>query len=324
MCVAIGLKIKNKKNKEQWFLYKIRDRAYKPKYSIKYYSHDKTSSAFLIDEYNDWTEGINSKGIMLVSVALQNHEDKKDGQKRLSIKNRKTNRNGVILRQVLKMDKLQDVVDTLVEERFEGNTLVSDGEKLFCLEIFLHNKTKEAILKNLEIDPIEDEDDVKAILLKHITPEDYDVKVKEIKDDILVVRTNHGILLKDAGYTKEDGEGYKSSLMRRETVVKAIEDEEPNHPLEVLTLLKNLTSKNLDRDTKFCPIREDPSPYISTSIVLLTPTSSMYVVPLECSFSDSSLERVTKERDVSITILPRKLKLFEGSIEGKIEHYLLS
>ena len=324
MCVAIGMKLKNKNNKEQWFLYKIRDRAYKPKYSLKYFSHDGVSSAFLIDEYNDWTEGINSKGIMLVSVALQNHEDKKDGKKKLSIKNRKTNRNGVILRQVLKMDNIKDVVDTLVEERFEGNTLVSDGQKLFCLEIFLHNKTKEAILRNLEIDPIEDDEDVKSILLKHITPEDYDVKVKEIKDENLVVRTNHGIFLKDAGYTKEDGDGYKSSVMRRETVISAIHEENPNHPLEVLTTIKNLTSENLDRDTKFCPIREEPSEYISTSIVLLTPTSTMYVVPLECSFSESSFERVVKDRDVSIVILPKKLKLFENSIEGKIDHYLLS
>jgi hypothetical protein len=291
---------------------------------LKYYSHDGISSAFLIDEYNDWTEGINSKGIMLVSVALQNHEDKKDGKVRLSIKNRKTNRNGIILRQVLKMDNIKDVVDTLVEERFEGNTIVSDGEKLFYLEIFLHNKTKEAILRNLEIDPIEDDEDVKKILLKHIVPEDYNVKVKEIKDYNLVVRTNHGIFLKDAGYTKEDGEGYKSSIMRRDTVIDAIEKEEPNHPLEVLTTLKNLTSKNLDRNTKFCPIREEPSDYISTSIVLLTPTSSMYVVPLQCSFSDSSFERVVKDRDVSIVVLPKKLKLFENSIEGRIQHYLLS
>lgn len=324
MCVAIGMKLKNKNNKEQWFLYKIRDRAYKPKYSIKYYSHDDISSCFLIDEYNDWTEGINSKGIMLVSVALQNHEDKKDGKKRLSIKNRKTNRNGVILRQVLKMDNIDEVVETLVEERFEGNTLVSDGKKLFCLEIFLHNKTKEAILRNLEIDPVENEDEVKSILLKHIKPEDYDVKVKEIKDDVLVVRTNHGIFLKDAGYTKEDGDGYKSSIMRRDTVIDAIEKEGPNHPLEVLTTIKNLNAKNLKRDTKFCPIREEPSDYISTSIVLLTPTSTMYIVPIECSFTDSSFNRIVKERDVSVVILPKKLKLFENSLEGKIEKYLLS
>ena len=112
--------------------------------------------------------------------------------------------------------------------------------------------------------------------------------------------------------------------MRRDTVIDVIEKENPNHPLEVLTLLKNLTSKNLDRETIFCPIREEPSDYISTSIVLLTPTSSMFVVPLECTFSESSLERVTKEREVAITILPRKLKLFENSIEGRIQHYLLS
>lgn len=324
MCVALGLKMKNKVGKEQWFLYKIRDRAYKPKYSIKYYSHDDNSSVFLIDEYNDWTEGVNSKGIMLVSVALQNHEDKEDGRKRLSIKNRKTNRNGVILRQVLKMDNLKEVVDTLVEERFEGNTLVSDGEKLFVLEIFLHNKTKEAILKDLEIDPIEDEDDVKSILLKHITPEDYDVKVKEVKDDTIVVRTNHGIFLKDAGYTPEDGEGFKSSTMRREAVIDAIKEQKPNHPLEVLTLLKNLNSKALDCDTKFCPIREDPSPYLSTSIVLLTPTSTMFVVPIVCSFSESSLNRILKDRDVSVVIMPKNMKLFENSVEGKIEKYMLS
>jgi len=325
MCVVVASKIKLKNSeKENWFLYKIRDRAYTPEYRIKYNTGKDTGvqAGYIVDNDSDWSEGVNEKGIMIVNAALQNHEDKKDGtSKGKKVSKGKVSRNGVIIREALKQKKIEDAVEILVDARFDGNTLVSDGKRLFVLEIFLHQNTKDKILADLEIDPIADEDDVKAILKKHITPEDYDVKVKEItdKDEKLVVRTNHGILLPKAGYQPKDGVGYDSSTNRRNVVIDTLEKLEPEHPFEILTALKNLGSDDIHKEDIMRPIRTMPaSPYLSTTVLMLTGTGSMYILPLDCTFEDTSLNRIQKDRNVHVVILPKKLPLFEDFKEEEI------
>jgi hypothetical protein len=261
---------------------------------------------------------------MLISVALQNHDDKKDGiGKNKSTEEKKVSRNGIILRQVLKMSDLDEIVKTLVDERFEGNTMVSDGKRLFIIEIFLHQQTKDKIIKDYEIDPIQNKSDIKKEILKHINPEDYMVSVKEIKNDSLVVRTNHGIFLSNAGYTKKDGDGYKSSISRRNITIDYLKNINIDNPFDVLVCLNKLNSKNLKLNTELCPIREFPSKYITTSILMLSPSGVIYVIPKNCKFSNTSLLRVTKDRDTQIVILPKNLPLYENNLINKINTLLI-
>lgn len=315
MCVIMASKIKLKNSsKESWFLYKIRDRAYTPEYKIKYSSSGSIESGFIVDSSSDWTEGVSNKGIMIVNSALQNHEDKKDGTtKGRSISNGKVSRNGVIIRKALKLPNIKDVVDFLVDVRFDGCTFVSDGKKLFIIEIFLSQQTKDAIIDDLEMDPVDNEEEVKTALLKHIKPEDYEVQIKEIKEDKLIVRTNSGVLIPKAGYQPKDGDGYKSAIFRRDTVMRTLENLKPTHPFEILTALKNLNSADIHKDNFMRPIRSMPdSPYQSTTIICLTSTGTMFVVPIACKFQDTNFGRVNKERTVHIIILPRDLPLFES------------
>lgn len=332
MCVIMASKIKLKNSeKEKWFLYKIRDRAYVPEYKIKYSSKDKIQSGFIVDNSSDWSEGINNKGIMIVNSALQNHEDKKDGKKKVS--KGKVSRNGVIIRKALKMPNITEVVDFLIEVRFDGCTLVSDGDKLFVIEIFLQQATKDKIIADLELDPIEDEDKVKDALLKAIEPEDYEVSFKEIKDENLVVRTNHGVLLPKAGYQPKDVEGYESSVFRKDIVQKAIEELNPSHPFEILTMLKNMGNERIHSKDIMRPIRTMPaSAYQTTTILCLASTGIMFVLPIECTFEETKFTRIQKDRDVHIVILPKKLPLFEGEgfselgiiklLQGKQEEFI--
>jgi hypothetical protein len=210
------------------------------------------------------------------------------------------------------MSNLDEIVKFLTDTRFEGSTFVTDGDRLFVLEIFLFQQTKDKILKSLDIDSIEDSEKVKEMVMKEVKLEDYKVVVKEIKDENLVVRTNHGIFLKDAGYTEKDGEGYISSVIRRNTVIDNINKLNPNHPFEILTCLKNLTTNKLNRRTEMCPIREEPSKYLTTAILMLTPTGTIYVIPVFCKFEETSLNRILKDRDSSVVILPKRLPLFES------------
>ena len=321
MCVIVAKKSKLKSsNKDNWFLYKVRDRAYDPKYTVKYNSKGDVQAVFLVDQDSDWTEGVNSAGIMLVSAALQNHDDKKDGTKDDKSLPKQVTRNGVILRQVLRMDNIKDVVDTLVEERFTGNTFVSDGEKLFIIEIYIKkenvDKYTEQMMKGIDTSEL-DVGEIKRKVMAGLQPDDYGVSVKEIKKDRLVARTNHGIIDDNGGYQPNE-DGYESSKSRLEVALKALKVlDDDSHPFYALTILKNLTREEDKEENNPIRVKGNDSGYFSGTVVMLTPTGSLFAVPLHASFENVNFERIFKERKVQFVLLPKNLPLFENSFASK-------
>ena len=136
MCVIVAKKIRlHDTGVTNWFLYKCRDRVYVPNYSFRFIKKKGVESINLIDQINDWTEGVNSAGIMIVNTALQNHADEIQGDSGDPTNPRHKNRDGIIVRQCLKMTDIKEVVDTIKNELLLGNTFVSDGKRLFVIEI---------------------------------------------------------------------------------------------------------------------------------------------------------------------------------------------
>ena len=320
MCVIVAKKTRLKStNKDSWFLYKIRDRAYSPNYRIKFTRENNIEAVYLIDEDSDWTEGLNSAGIMIVSAALQNHEDKKDGVNKTKKEGKRTvTRNGMILRQAMRQSKIEDVLKIFKEELFTGTTYISDGDRLFVLEIHIKNEAIEREQKNVTLNKKiknMDSSEIRSMAMKNIKPDDYGVEVKEIKRDKLIVRTNHGRLIPEAGYQPKDGEGYESSQKRYQYAYDAVEAIGDNpHPFEVITTLKNL--KEVDKIAMNNPIRPkdaEDCPYYSSTVIMLTPTGSMFCVPLYSEFEDVDFNDLYgKDREVHFTLLPKRLPLFEG------------
>jgi len=323
MCVAVAkrIKLKNSDN-ESWFLFKLRDRSYSPKYEVRFNSKDGVESVFLIDQSSDWTEGVNSSGIMIVSTALQNHEDKKDdGSKKDTKGKRKTTRNGIILRQVLSMSKIEDIIKILEDECFTGNTFVSDGKRLFVLEISVNNKKAANIQNNLLKDPkvssMTDEE-ISVLVKNNLTKDDFDIAIKELTNskESLHIRTNHGIFSKKAGYQPKDGEGYESSTKRYNHVMDklgALDDND--HPFEYLTALKNLSKNEVDKKEENRPVRikGNDTGYWTSTAVLLTPTGTLFTIPLDSNFESTDFNRIYKQgRKVHLIVLPRDLPLFEN------------
>lgn len=329
MCVAIGVRIKRENTDivPNWFLYKVRDRVYEPNYKIVYFKEGKFESVYISDDIDDWSEGVNSAGIMLVSATLQNHNDKKEGdekvKKKVDVVGHKKSDSGVLLRKIFKMDDLDKIVKLLEDERFEGNTLVSDGKRLFIVEIFLPVKIKdkyekEVLEKNPKLASDEKDDDysdkrkkVRDIIYTLVQKEDYQVFIKEVEDDNIVVRTNHGIELKNAGYTPKDGEGYESSMNRRKVVLDTLEDLEINNPFDVLTAIKNLGGEDVHKNVMMRPIRSEPCKYITTTILMLTPTGTMFAVPMEATFRDIELDKINEDKGVSFVLLPKNFNLWK-------------
>jgi len=319
MCVIVAKKIRlQNSDVRNWFLYKVRDRVYVPEYNIRFLRKRGVEAVYLVDNVNDWTEGVNSAGIMLVNTALQNHADEIQGDAGDPLNPKHKNRDGIIVRQCLKMTNIKEIVQTIKDELLLGNTFVSDGDRLFVIEIAIK---AEAIVRATEaikdIDSIKLAADVQHQIMKGIHPEDYLVKSTEIRDkDIdLVVRTNHGVLVPEAGYQKSDPDtvGYQSSLSRYNIAYKMMKGmDQDTHPFEILTVIKNLGHDDVHENPKNRPIRNKGfSKYFSGCVVMLTPTGTLYVVPIDCTFATTDFRHINQDHKVSVIILPKDLPLFE-------------
>lgn len=329
MCVIIAQKIKRENTDmiPNWFLYKVRDRTYEPEYKIVYDKDGKFESVTISDNHDGWMEGVNSKGIMIVSATLQNHQDKKEGdepkKRKLNYLNHKKNDQGKTLRKILDSETLEEAVKIIEKNLFEGNTFVSDGRRLFVVEIFLPIKQKERyekiVLKDHpELETSEDDNKysdkrrkLRDLVYELTKKEDYEIHIEEVIEDELVVRTNHGIFLKKAGYQPKDGEGYESSMNRRKVVIDTLEDLEINNPFDVLSAVKNLGLEEIHKDPMMRPIRVEPCKYITTTIIMLTPIGTMFAIPMEAKFENININKISEDRGVSFVLLPKNFNLWK-------------
>jgi len=106
-------------------------------------------------------------------------------------------------------------------------------------------------------------------------------------------------------------------MFRYKITKEAIEKLDNIHPIEILTILKNL--KGIEKESQNNPIRakvdldkDGKQPYYSTTIIMLTSTGSMFAVPLEDDIDEDSKLRLKKDRKVNFILLPKNLSLFES------------
>ena len=325
MCVIAAKKCKLKNSKkENWFLYKIRDRNYNPKYELEVKDKNGTETLFLTDHINKWSEGINSKGLMIVSAALDNHSDFEDnGQMSDTASVHKKNKDAMIaLRSAIEAKTIKEAKNILIKDRFVGTSFISDGDKLEILEIYVnddaYNRESEKYGR-VELEKLNKAEQIIEVM-KGIKDDDYDIASHEVKKDTVAVRTNHGRLLDKAGYQPEDEDpkGYTSSMFRWKFSKEALEKlGKDAHPFDVLTTLKNL--KDIEKEPQNNPIRiktpkdkEGKQPYYSTTVVMLTPTGTMFAVPLEDEVDNKSKLNLKEGRKVDFVLLPKNLPLFES------------
>ena len=168
-----------------WIGCKNRDRNYKPTIEIRESTYDDTKTLCIWDEKTHYTEGLNSHGIAIISAALQTKDDEKEGKDGKSVgtpKKSKYSHHGKAIRASLRGKTLEEVIHLAIEDHLDGNTLFFTKDDCYVMEA---------------------------------TQEDgeFVYKIKKIEKDQVVVRTNHGILLKNAGY-RWDINDKKQSLSR--------------------------------------------------------------------------------------------------------------
>jgi hypothetical protein len=246
---------------------------------------------------------------------LNNSSDKKDDGSSKSKKSGEgaTSVNGKAIRRALKQHNIEKAVDILREYKFDGNTFLTDGKRLFIMETYLPSDVKDKYRDKIEGTGKRFEDVVPA--------DEYVVTTKEIKKDYLVVRANSGVLDSDGGYVEVDGDSFESSQKRREYAIKFVE-EQVYEPLDLITTLSRLGRDTIDKNPFFRPVRlrgkakskDNPDVEIfSSSIVQLDPSGVMFLKPIECRVEDVSVNKLVSGKYLAnLVILPDRNKLFEG------------
>lgn len=302
----------------QWRLAKIRDRTYAPTYRLKRYTVSEVgaSQIFLVDLDTDWTEGLSihpdGSYLGMVNSALNNSSDKKDDGAKTDT-NGAASVNGKAIRRALKQHNIEKAVEILKEYKFDGNTFLTDGDRLFIMETYLPAEVKDKYRDKIEGTGKRFED---------VVPHDeYVVSTKEIKKDYLIVRANSGVLDSDGGYVEVDGDSYESSQKRREYAMKYIE-ETVYEPMDLITNLTRLGRDTVDKNPFFRPVRlkgkakskDNPDVEIfSTSIVQLDPAGTMILKPIECKVEDVSVNKLVSGKYLAnLIILPETSHMFEN------------
>ena len=221
-CVIAALKVGG-----DMILAKNRDRKYDPKVEIIHEIIDGVEVVYWHDTITDWSEGMNEKGIGIIDSSLLVKADEAEGTEKSGDKGKGKgpimSKDGYIIRAALKNKKLSDAVRDVISHPGEdpknkgvkGETIVASPKHAFVIE---HTS-------------------------KHLPV------IRKVKDDAVAVRTNHGIVYKDVGYT--EGEPRKSSVSRMKIAKAALQA--VTDPDQVLPAL----SKQYTEDPFLNPYRRE-------------------------------------------------------------------
>lgn len=181
-CIIVSKEVGDK-----FILAKNRDRAYKPKLEIVHTIIDGVEVAYIHDMITDWSEGMNEFGIGIVNSALMVGND--EAEKKIVKKAGKPSKDGKKIRTALSQKTLREAIKAAIKTDggINGHTFVSSPTHMVSIE-----KTSQ-----------------------------HKPNIKLHNTEHPIVRTNHGHMFTDAGYTH--GEKYLSSKMRKISAEKTID-----------------------------------------------------------------------------------------------------
>jgi hypothetical protein len=216
MCIIVSKEVNDK-----FILAKNRDRAYNPSLEIVHTIIDGIEVAYLHDLVTDWSEGLNENGIGVVNSALLVGHD--EAEHKIVKKGGKPGPDGDKMRNIIKQPTLKDALKATITYKgksgmsLKGHTFISSPKQMISVETTSKHKP--------------------------------DIKLQNIESPI--VRTNHGHMFTDAGYTH--GEKYLSSKMRKisaEKSVDKVEDWRELAPAMRKEYFPNRPALNMKRDTE--------------------------------------------------------------------------
>ena len=212
MCIIV-----NKKIGDTTIMAKNRDRAYKPVLEVIHTIIDGVEVVYLHDVTTDWSEGMNEFGLGILNTALMVGYDEEE--KKIVKKTGKPSKDGEKIRKALAQKTMQDSIKVATKYLggVRGHTFISNPNKMVSIATTSKHTSK------FELHPV----------------------------DKTSVRTNHGHIYYDAGYTK--GPDYLSSKIRKisaEKIIRKTNGKEDVLPNMRKQFYKKDSNLNMRRDTK--------------------------------------------------------------------------
>jgi hypothetical protein len=281
MCVVAGKFLDN----YGWVGVKNRDRNYKPSITFVQSNRDGVERLLLKDMNTGYTEGMNEFGVCILSAATSVKDDEAEirqirkkikGSKKEKMRTGDYNSNdGLKLRTALLSKTVEEAIQTIKELKVLGNHLVFDSKDCYMLEIDFTLEERKNKIEMRKEDPT----------WTNPNPE-YEIKLIKIKNNDIIVRTNHGIEIKLAGYQSDEDniimntddedaiewmkKSRESSEKRFDTVSKLLKD--ANTPYEMLDSLSDRSDDNPQVNPLRTASKVDKKSLRTTGQIVLIPS----------------------------------------------------
>lgn len=255
MCVVAVKKIDN----YGWVGAKNRDRNYETKVEIVQSNRNGIQRLYIDDKLSRWTEGLNEHGLCVLSASVSVKSDEKEGDKIIDTRSSKRNSEGYYspdgrtIRKALLEKTPKAAADKIIENELAGCTYIFNENECWLIEGGFLIRKEDATKDN---------------------PRKYIYKLIKLKDEDVSVRTNHGILIPQLGYSKNPDDeilkrARKSSEKRYEYAVKYL-----NANLKEPSMMIDAMAQSPDKDSFMNPIRTGntkKSDMVTTGQLLLVP-----------------------------------------------------
>lgn len=234
-CIIVSKEIDDK-----FILAKNRDRAYKPKLEVVHTLINGVEVVYLHDITTDWSEGMNEYGIGIVNSALMVGHD--EAEKKIVKKAGKPSKDGARIREVLAQKTFKEAIKKVVGKNdasnngIKGHTFVSSPKYMVSVEQTSKHKP-------------------------HLTLQNTESPV---------VRTNHGHVFADAGYTS--GMNYMSSKIRKISAEKTIDK------VEDWTQIPAMMRKQYYEKDSQLNMRRDTNKMFTSSQTVLNLTDKIFLL----------------------------------------------
>lgn len=274
MCIVIGKYFKD----VGWVGLKNRDRNYIPEISFKKRVSDGVEILYFWDDVTQYCEGMNSAGVGVLSASLMVLDDEKEIEKR----SKTPSKDGKKIKKSLQYPNVKAVAMSLIEQKLTGNTLVFDRDHMYLIEgAWVKGKYKAG---------------------------HYRYIVREIEQDQSVVRTNHGVWLRDAGYQRGIDENQTLSRISSESrrLIAQIVTKVAKAPEEILDGL----TMDFTGDGQMNALRTstEKKKMRTTSQIMIVPSeNTMYVRPVQSHMDFNFWELNSSKQQTWVEILSNRI-----------------
>jgi len=258
---------------------KNRDRNYIPEISFKNKTSDGVEMLLFWDDITQYTEGMNSGGVCILSASLMVLDDEKE----ITTRSKTPSKDGGKIKKALKYPNVKAAAMSLIKSKLTGNTIIFDKDTCYLLE--------------------------GAWKTGGYADREYKYKIHEIPHDTTVARTNHGVWLADAGYQKNPDDNAETMSRISSESRLAIAEHVIANAKDPNDIIDNLAKTWIDEPQLNClRTAHNKKQMRTTSQIMMIPSEhTMFIRPVQSHLTFNFWEMNDPTRNLWVEILGNRI-----------------